>query len=310
MASPPIPIMLAHIAHRLSIGLPPDRAEPWPARLNAVLGRGQDLSAVPWRFLWWLVTGSGLPDLDAPVLKTSIDECAAILRARMARKAVCPDAAAEAVGAVRAAAFTAALQGFSEASGYCAALAVEAVILERTSPEAAAAKAVDAIETAEWAVKPGGEPGLYNKLAEKVIELIEDADGAAPLMIPPVFTQALPPKPDFDRLEAARRALLDYLYSVTAADGEANPDTLRNAIAGAGDRLAEIALLLRKAAKRDPEPASVDDHRSGRNALRSPRPNAETRIRPRAADDFPAIRARLAELRCDASEPIRADRPV
>jgi hypothetical protein len=255
--------------------------------------------------------GSGLPDLDEPVIKGPVDACTAIISAHSARKPVCPDAAANAVRAARSAAFAAALQGFSEASGYCAALAVEALILERLSPKAAGAKAVDAIETAEWAVKHGDEPGLYSKLAEKVIELIEDAEGSAPLTILPVSTQPLPPKPDFDRLEAARRALLDYLYSVTAVDGEVDSDRLRNAIAAAGDRLAEVSLLLRKAGKRDPEPVSADDHHSGRNALRSPRPGRQTRIRPRAADDFPAIRARLVELRRrEASEPSPVDRTL
>ena len=41
--------------------------------------------------------------------------------------------------------------------------------------------------------------------------------------------------------------------------------------------------------------------------LPSPRPGRQTAIRPRTADVFAAIRARLAELRRDASEPLPAD---
>ena len=77
-----------------------------------------------------------------------------------------PDAAGDAVRAIRGAAFKAGLAGFSEATGYCAALAVEAAILELESGEAAAAKAVDAIEAAEWAVARGAEPALYSSLAQ------------------------------------------------------------------------------------------------------------------------------------------------
>jgi hypothetical protein len=117
MASPSIPIILARIADRLLLGLPPEKGQPWCARVRAALGRGEDLTDVPWRFLYWLVTGSGLPDLDEPVIKAPIDTCAAILRARAARNAVCPDAAGDAVRAIRGAAFKAALAGFSGREG-------------------------------------------------------------------------------------------------------------------------------------------------------------------------------------------------
>jgi hypothetical protein len=295
MASASIPIMLTRIADRLLMALSPEEGKAWAARLDDAIGPGKDLAAVPWRFLHWLVTGSGLPDLDEPIIKEPVDACAAILCARSAGKSVCPDAAADAVHAVRSAAFSAALQGFSEATGYCAALAAEAVILESTYANAAAAKAVDAIEAAEWAVPSGSEPALYSKLAQKLVELVEQANGAAPCTISPVSTELRPPKPDIDQLEAARRALLDYLYSVTGVDGEADPNTLRHAITEAGDRLAEVALFLRKTRKGEPGPAKANDHLSGHNALL--RSRGRTGIRPRAADDFPAIRARIEELR-------------
>jgi hypothetical protein len=364
MASPSIPIILAHIADRVLSGLPPEKGEPWCARVRAALGRGNDLADVPWRFLYWLVTGSGLPDLDEPVIKAPIDACAAILRARAARKAVCPDAAGDAVRAVRGAAFKAALAGFSEATGYCAALGVEAAILELESGKAAAAKAVDAIEAAEWAVERGAEPALYSRMAETLAGLVdrESTDALAadrPRHKPAgeaVSARPATAGPGFDLLEAARRALLEYLDSLTGADGETDPDRLRDAIAVAADRLLATSLLLHKAAGNDPgqrtaepvaaplqspvrktatgcragdrgfglrEPclrqpgaaqaenrsarAPARDDRLAADASPSPRPGRQTAIRPRAADDFAAIRARLAELRRDASEPLPVD---
>ncbi len=207
MASQPIPIILARIADRLLLGLPPEKGEPWCARVRAALSRGNDLTDVPWRFLYWLVTGSGLPDLDQPVIKAPIDACAAILGRVRHAKLFCPDAAGDAVRTLRGAAFTAALQGFSEATGYCAALAVEAAILQLESGEAAAAKAVDAIEAAEWAVEHGAEPALYSRMAEKLAHLVEDADreavalAADPLRHKPageaVSARPLPAEPGF-----------------------------------------------------------------------------------------------------------------
>jgi hypothetical protein len=97
----------------------------------------------------------------------------------VARAPICPVRVAAVVQSTRRAAFEAGLYytangpsyGRGEASAYCAALAVEAVLAE--TDDGAAKKAIDAIEAAEWAVKAGDEPALYRRMADKLIQLIE-----------------------------------------------------------------------------------------------------------------------------------------
>jgi hypothetical protein len=89
---------------------------------------------------------------------------------------------------------------------------------------------------------------------------------------------------------------------------------VRNAATGcrAGDRgfgLPEPCLRQPVAAHAENHSARTParDDRLAADASPSPRRGGQTTIRPRAADDFAAIRARLAELRRDASEPLPVD---
>jgi hypothetical protein len=201
---------------------------------------------------------------------------------------------------------------------------------------------------------------------EKLADLMEDADREAVALAadPPrhkpadeaISARPATAGPGFDLLEAARRALLEYLYSLTGADGETDPDRLRDGIAVATDRLLETSLLLHKAAGNNPDQRAAGpvaaplqsrvrktatggragdrgfalrepclrqpvaahaenhsartlakDDRLAADASPSPRPGGQTAVRPRAADDFAAIRVRLGELRHDASEPLPVD---
>jgi hypothetical protein len=171
MSPAQIPVMLARIEDRLFLGLPAEEAKAWPTRLRAAFDRPKDLSGIPWRFLHYLLTDSGIPDLDDPLIKAPIDQCAAVLRARADQQKISAASGAVVVRQARHAALEAGLEGICDASAYCAALAVEAALAQ--SEAAAAAKAIDAIEAAEWATSAGDEPGLYSRMAEKLIQLIE-----------------------------------------------------------------------------------------------------------------------------------------
>ena len=90
-----------------------------------------------------------------------------------------------------------ALMGFFEATAYCAVLAVEAAIHEVISAEAAAAKAVDAIEAAEWAVARRAEP-VMQRLSHHSGEICSSA-GRRPVILSG-------PQPAFRLADEAARA--------------------------------------------------------------------------------------------------------
>ena len=150
-----IPQMLARLEDTIFEGLPNAEAKQWPMRFAAAITPGADLSRVGWKWLHWLLT-DGLPRVNDAAVTAAIAQCADVLLP-LTRGEPADLAAARAARAAAYAADTA----------YAAASAADAAT-NAADAFYAAAGAAGAAADADYAA-------AYSRMADKLIELLEDA---------------------------------------------------------------------------------------------------------------------------------------
>jgi hypothetical protein len=178
-----IPQMLAHLEDGIFEGLPNDKAKEWPARFMGAIIPGLDLSLVGWKFLHWILTDAEVnPGIDDPIVKEAMSQCADLIfkisvggpldrsaadsAAWSARSAA--DRAAD--SAARSAAWSAESAAWSARSA-----ADRAAWSARSAADSAAwsaRSAADSAESSAWSAAWSAERAAYQKMAEKLIDLI------------------------------------------------------------------------------------------------------------------------------------------
>lgn len=168
-----IPQMLAWLEDVIFEGLPNRLAKTWPERFLRAINPGRDLSPVGWRFLHWLLTGSGLAEFDHPLIEDAVQRCSAVLIPLIRSQPVDAGAAKSAVGAAWAAREAAShVAELPPGVAWCAesaALAAEGAALAATDPALSAEHAVRATSAAI-----AGSKG-YATISEKLLALLEAA---------------------------------------------------------------------------------------------------------------------------------------
>ncbi len=151
-----IPEMLARLEDTIFEGLATNLAREWPARFLSAVRPGSDLSLVGYKFMYWNLTENlVLKDSDDKKVQAAIVQCRAAIK--QCADAICPLTKGEKIDeSARSAAESAAESARSAAES------------ARSAAESAAESARSAAWSAAWSA-------AYKKMADKLIELIEEA---------------------------------------------------------------------------------------------------------------------------------------
>ena len=182
-----IPLMVSEVADRIHEGLPDGKRQKWPTRFAGAIKPGSDLSLIGWKFLYWLLTKSKFGNFDNPLVRDAVKQCTDILKPLIKGVSVDKNAvdAAEAARPVAGSAWAItyftdeSASNIAEATGETAKAVAE--YDETTTSAKAAAWATKATAEAVAATKPTWSAGnsakaiAYEKMADKLIELIKDA---------------------------------------------------------------------------------------------------------------------------------------
>ena len=199
-----IPQMLAQLEDRIFEGLPTADAMRWPMRFSAAITPGADLSLVGWKFLHWLLT-QGLPRVKDSAVKAAIAQCADVLlpltrgesfdratdaaahaairaaaRAATYAETDANHAAARAAWAAAYAATDAATNTARSAHATArtatnAATNAAAYAAANAATDAARAAADVAIDAEVDAKARAAADAAYQRMADKLVQLLEDA---------------------------------------------------------------------------------------------------------------------------------------
>jgi hypothetical protein len=191
-----IPVMLARLEDCIFEGLPNGTAKAWPIRFMSAIKPGHDLSLVGWKFLYWILTDETVnPGITHPLVKDAVAQAAQVICAiskgeppneSAARSAAWSAESAawsaeSAESAARSAARSAAWSAESAAwsAAWSAARSAESAARSAAwSAESAARSAESAARSAAWSAESAArsaESAAYIKIADRLIELIEDA---------------------------------------------------------------------------------------------------------------------------------------
>lgn len=133
-----IPVTIAHLEDKIFEGLPAEKAKDWPVRFGTAIPVGADLSLVTPRFMMWLLTDMKQYAPDAPDVLKSIDQVIGLYERVIAGGTVTDN--------------------------------------EWNAAEGAAAwAAAGAAGAAAWATEGATEGAAYERMADKLIELLETA---------------------------------------------------------------------------------------------------------------------------------------
>ena len=184
-----IPQMLARLEDTIFEGLPNADAMQWPMRFSAAIAPGADLSRVGWKWLHWLLT-DGLARVTDVAATAAIKQCADVLlpltRGELADHAAADAAHAAAHAAARAARAAADVAIDAEVDATVM-LSGSASIKARAAARAAAYAAADAADAAYAAARAAAyatadaadaaaRAAAYQRMAGKLIQLLEDAE--------------------------------------------------------------------------------------------------------------------------------------
>ena len=169
-----IPQMLARLEDCIFEGLPDKDAKKWPERFLKAIKPGADLSRVGWQFLYWNLTENlVLKDSDNAEIQKAIIQCREAIKE--CGDAICPltkgkKTNKKKINAARSAARSAAesaARSAAESAAWSAASAESAARSAAWSAESAARRAA-------WsAARSAAESAAYIKMADKLIELLE-----------------------------------------------------------------------------------------------------------------------------------------
>ena len=153
-----IPEMLAHLEDTIFEGLPNDKAKQWPIRFSKAIKVGADLSRIGYQFMYWnLIENLVLKDSDNAEVQKVIIQCRAAIA--QCAEAICPLTKG---------------QPFDESAAWSA--AESAAWSAAESAESAARSAAELVRSAAWsAPESAAESAAYEKMADKLIELLENA---------------------------------------------------------------------------------------------------------------------------------------
>ena len=130
-----IPQMLARLEDCIFEGLPNAIAQLWPERFMSAILPGTDLSRIGWQFQYWLLTDETVnPGIKHPIVADAVAQCAGIIL-QLAKGEKINESAAR-------------------------------------SAESAARSAARNAESATWSAARSAESATYEKMADKLIELI------------------------------------------------------------------------------------------------------------------------------------------
>ena len=173
-----IPEVLARLEDTIFEGPPKKDAQKWPERFLSAITVGSDLSRVGYQFMYWNLTENlVLNDSDNAEVQKAIVQCRAAIK--QCAEAICPltkgekfDESAESAAwsAAESAAWSAArsaARSAAESAAWSAARSAAWSARSARSARSAARSAESAAESAESAA--------YIKMADKLIELIENA---------------------------------------------------------------------------------------------------------------------------------------
>lgn len=171
-----IPQILARLEDVIFEGLPNVAAMKWPMRFSAAITPGADLSRVGWKFLYWLLTDE-LPKTDDKRVNAAIAQCAAVLLPLTHGEPVdreAADAARYAAAEAEEAADAAASASSASSAAYAARFAASAAA-QAASAAAQAARFAAAAASVASAAGVTGFAASYQRMADKLIELLEQA---------------------------------------------------------------------------------------------------------------------------------------
>ena len=104
-----VPVILARLQDIIFEGLLPEDRREFPRRFWESINPGADLSTVGWKFLYWLLTQSGLGAYDHPLVRKAVKECADVLapltNGELVENSAAESAARSAASAARSAAW-------------------------------------------------------------------------------------------------------------------------------------------------------------------------------------------------------------
>lgn len=168
--------MLARLKDRMFEGMPDEQSQLWPERFMSAIEPGADLSRVGWKFLHWLLTDKSInPGIDHPSVADAVQQCADVLvplaESRPVDRAAKAAAAAARASMAASEAVSAALAArAAESAAWAAAAAADAAVAEAAAWATRATKAAAAL-----AARAPAKAAAYAKMADKLIELIEEA---------------------------------------------------------------------------------------------------------------------------------------
>ena len=159
-----IPVVLAQIEDRIFEGLPNDKAMLWPERFMSAINVGADLSLVGWKFQWWLLTDEAVnPGINHPLVKDAVKLCA---------DALYPLTKETPAGwsAARVAARSTALNAARVAES-------AALNAARVATRSTALNGAWSAWSASLAARNAAESAAYEKMADKLIDLLAECGG-------------------------------------------------------------------------------------------------------------------------------------
>ncbi len=168
-----IPVMLARLEDTVFEGLPNVSAKEWPLRFMGAIKPGQDLSLVGWKFLHWLLTDEkATPGINHLLVRDAIKQCADVIYPLTQGEKVDASAARSAESAARSAESAAWSAGSAESAARSAAWSAGSAESAARSAARSAESAESAARSAAWSAE---RSAAYKLMADKLIELIEQA---------------------------------------------------------------------------------------------------------------------------------------
>ena len=175
-----IPEMLARLEDTIFEGLPNDKAKLWPIRFSKAIAVGADLSLVGYQFMYWNLTENlVLKDSDDKEVQAAIVQCRAAIQ--QCAEAIRPltkgqffdESAAR--SAARSAESAASAARSAESAAWSAARSAARSAAESAAWSAAGSAAESAAWGAARSAASAARSAAYEKMADKLIELIESA---------------------------------------------------------------------------------------------------------------------------------------